>query len=108
MVASRQAGQVAQSAFLTRWHPGDVIVAAVVLDSDDFADVHERRIEVALRVNRESLRRIRELGHHPGFELSFGGSRLGQSFARARAPAQGAGQGQHELRKAGFAGLRGN
>jgi len=61
--------QVSLSAFFFRWHPRDVIVAAVILEHDDFPDMHQGRVEIAVRIDSQSLRRFGEFGHDPGFEL---------------------------------------
>jgi hypothetical protein len=57
------------SALFLRRHPRDVIVAAVILEHDHFPDMEQCRVDVAIRVDSETLRRVRELGHDPGLEL---------------------------------------
>ena len=64
-----ESDQVALSAFLLRRHPGDVIVAAVILEHDDFANMHQGRVKVAVRIDSQTLRRVGKFGHDPGLEL---------------------------------------
>ena len=72
-----ESDQVSISAFLLRRHPRDVIVAAVILEHDDFSDMHQGRVEVAMRIDSETLRRVGEFGHDPGLELCRCGRRSG-------------------------------
>ena len=39
-----ESDQVSISAFLLRRHPRDVIVAAVILEPDDFSNMHQGRV----------------------------------------------------------------
>ena len=65
-----ESDQVSLSAFFLGWHRCDVIVAAVIFQHDEFPDVHQGRVEVAVRIDAETLRRVGESGHDPGLELS--------------------------------------
>jgi len=78
-----EADQVSLSAFFLRWNPCDVLVAAVILEHDDFSKMHQGRVEVTMRIDSETLRRVGEFGHDPGLELCRCRRRSGGEKQRA-------------------------
>ena len=64
--------QVSLSALFLRRHPGDVIVAAVILQHDHFTSMKEGCVDIALRIDCHALGCIGELGHDRCLELGRG------------------------------------